>query len=328
MIETTQNGRSSAVVMTITVKPDFEDFPGIVVIEPTGDPNWKAGVLGLRGRHLLGSKANVYYPPVSAADPSLTGSSAPEDATRPSYLNAIYSSAAQDGAIGDTMTGTLFACRLNPVIPPGITGTNLGVINSSQTLTGGGGDVLTLYQIEEIDLDGNEVLTIDTTGGPVQINLINATDTQHVVLRDNAKILNIRTDDKPPQVGDLRILNRGNGGFTLFDQSCIQGAFIWSRIDEIRFLTSGPGCPGGQNTNIEGVVWVEAILSSKNAATNRNTNYLGVTTALNDTTITPGATSGIAVPEDLSSMSDLFRYIGWPARFRFGVVKNWQRVNL
>jgi hypothetical protein len=101
---------------------------------------------------------------------------------------------------------------------------------------------------------------------------------------------------------------------------------LW--LDDFRLLTSGPGCPGGQNTNFEGVLWAETILSSKNAASNRNTNYLGSTGEPNDVTITPGATSGFAVPDDVSSLSDLFRYINWPVRYKFGGVTQWQRVRL
>jgi hypothetical protein len=336
LIEATQGRQSAAVVITISVTPDWDGFPGVVAFNPLTDPLWPAGTLGLRGRQILGSKANVYYSPAGSTNPALTGNSAPGDATRATYLDAMYSSPAQDGATGDTVAGTIFACSPRPWIPSGIMGTNFGVISTSQTLRGVGGTVTTAYQIEKIDLDGDEVLTVDTTGGPVQIDVIpDPSEAPAIVLRHNAKILNIRTDGKPPQVGDLRILSWDNNGVELYDQSCIQTAFIWLGLDDFRLLTSGPGCPGGQNTNFEGVLWAETILSSKNAASNRNTNYLGGTgqpndgtIQPNDGTITPGATSGFAVPDDVSSLSDLFRYINWPVRYKFGGVTQWQRVRL
>jgi hypothetical protein len=48
------------------------------------------------------------------------------------------------------------------------------------------------------------------------------------------------------------------GDAELYDQTCIQNAFLRFQFDELRFFTSGAGCPGGQNTNVEGVVWMEA----------------------------------------------------------------------
>ncbi|NJM65415.1 MAG: hypothetical protein HC851_06940 [Acaryochloris sp. RU_4_1] len=333
LVEATSNGQTSTVLINIAVKPDLDDFPGIVLIHPIENSEWKAGVLGLRGRSILGSKGNVYYLPQHSADPSLTGSSAPGDTTRSAYLNAIYSSSSQDGATRDTVAGKIFACGLKPWIPPGIMGTNFGVINTSTTLRGVGGSVPTRYRVEQIDLDTNEVLTVDTTGGSVQIDVVDnthKTNYQAITLRHNAKILNLRTDGKPPQVGDLRILSQGDHLVTLYDQSCIQNAFLWFWKDELRLLTSGPGCPGGQNTNFEGVAWMEAILSSKNSASNRTINYLGLTSDDDtyDNTVTPGATSGIAVPEDVSSLMDLLKYINWPARYKFGGVTKWQRVRL
>jgi hypothetical protein len=70
------------------------------------------------------------------------------------------------------------------------------------------------------------------------------------------------------------------------------------------------------------------MLSSKNAPSNRPVSFLGGNTGDQyDTTITLGATSGIAVPDDVSSLSDLLEYIDWPAQYRYGTIKNWQRVN-
>lgn|GEM_PF-3421532 len=332
-VEASKDGKTTGVLITISVTPDLDDFPGIVVIDNTAETSNKIGVMALRGRSVLGSKGNIYYPPNSSADPSFTQAAEPEDASRSHYLNAIYSSSDQDGATSDTVSGKIFACRLKPQIPAGVMGTNFGEISTSYTFKGVGGENTTLYRVEKIDLDNDEILTVDTTGGPVQIDVVdNVTKTnyQAVTLRHNAKILNIRTDGQPPRVGDLRILSRGNHLITLHDQSCIQNAFMWFWGDELRLLTSGPGCPGGKNTNFEGVAWIEAILSSKNSATNRNVNYLGATgdQETYDTTVIPGTTSGIAVPEDISSLIDILKYIDWPTRYRFGRVQQWQRVRL
>jgi hypothetical protein len=328
LVEGNYKGQASMVAITLAIEPVLDDFPGIALINPTNGATANSpGVIALRGREILGSKGNVYYMPYNSADPSLTASSAPEDTTRPSYLNAIRSSDTQDGASEDTVDGKIFACQLTPSIPQGIQGTNLGVITTSQTVKGVGGNVPTLYRIEEVDLDNNEILTIDTTGGPVYFDVINNGSGRGITLRDTAQILNIRTDGKTPRVGDLRFMARQDSVVTLYNKTCIQNAFLWFYLDELRLLTSGPGCPGGQNTNFEGVAWMEAILSSKNASGNRNVNYRGVTGRNYDTLVTPGATSGLAVPDDLTSLIDLLEYVDWPVKYQYGAIKNWQRVN-
>jgi hypothetical protein len=45
-----------------------------------------------------------------------------------------------------------------------------------------------------------------------------------------------------------------------------------------------------------------------------------------DATVTPGATSGIALSNNGSSLNDLIEAIDWPVRDRIGEIKNWQRV--
>jgi hypothetical protein len=325
LVEGNHEGQISTIATTVSIEPVLDEFPGIVLIQP--NPADPAGVLALRGRQILGSKGNIYYPPHTSANPSLTESSAPGDATRPNYLNAIYSSTAQDGASGDTVGGKLFACKLSPQMPASLKGINLGVITTSQKLMGLGGSVPTIYQIAAINLNNTEVLTVDTTGGPVYINMYSLGSLRGITLRDNAQILNIRTDGTPPRVGDLRIMSRQNSLVTLSEQTCIQNAFLWFYIDELRLLTSGPGCPSGKNTNVEGVVWMEAILSAKQVKSNRSVNYLGFTKQSYDTTAQAGVTSGIAVPDDVSSLVDLLDSVDWPVRYKYGVIKNWQRVN-
>jgi hypothetical protein len=320
-VEGKYKGQTSNVTITVSLEPILDDFPGIVLIDPShmGDG---AGKLALRNRQILGSKSNVYYIPASSADSSLTGNSAPGEATRPSYLNALYASANQDGATGDNIEGKIFACEVNPQVPP-LGGTDVGTINTSRTLIGSGGTEPTRYQASQIALSGTDTLTVDTTNGPVFITLID----QGIVLRNQAKILNIRSDGQPPRVGDLRIMALYGGDVELYDQTCIQNTFLRFQFDELRLLTSGAGCPGGQNTNFEGVAWMEAILASKNSAVNRNINYLGRTGLPFDTIEKAGVTSGIAVPDDVTSLIDQLDYIQWPVKYKYGAIKNWQRVN-
>lgn len=328
LVEGNFQGQVSLVSVTFSIEPILDNFPGLL-LRQGGAP----GILALRGRQVLGNKGNIYYSPASSADPSLIGYSNAGDSTRPSYLNALYSSSTQDGASGDTVAGKIFACQLMPNIPSGITGINVGLIKTSQTLNGVGGTVTTLYQVNKIDLANNNILTVDTTGGPVQIDVTDKGNPGNqpdlaITLRNNAKILNIRTDGQPPKVGDLRIMMRGNSQVNLYDKTCIQNAFLYIPVDELRILTAGSGCPGGQNTNFEGVVWAEEILSAKNAASNRAvSNYFGGGTTEFDSLITPGATSGIAVPDDVSSLTDVLDYVNWPVRYRYGTIQNWLRVN-
>jgi hypothetical protein len=330
LVEGNFRGQVSLVSVTFSIQPVLDDFPG-VLLENRGFST--LGTLALRGRQVLGSKGNIYYGANSSADTSLSGSSKPGDATRPSYFNALYSSTAQDGASGDTVAGTIFSCALKTNIPAGITGTNLGLINTSQTLQGLGGAGITAYQVNKIDLANNDVLTVDTTGGPVRIDVPDKGNSgffpeQAITLRNNAKILNVRTDGQPPKVGDLRIMLRGNSQVNLYDKTCIQNAFVYIPGDDFRLLTSGSGCPGGQNTNFEGVVWAEEIVSSKNSASNRTvTTYTGGGNNEFETLVTPSATSGIAVPDDVTSLIDVLDYVNWPMRYRYGTIQNWQRVN-
>jgi hypothetical protein len=333
LVEGNYKGQSSLVTVTLSIEPVLDDFPSVLLFDSTPTDIWKGGVLALRGRQILGRKGNVYYIPPNSADPSLTDISQPGDANRSSYLNAVWSSTANDGASADTIEGKLFACSLAPNIPVGSTGTDLGVINTTTTLSGVGGKVPTLFQVDKIDLANNDTLTVDTTGGPVRIDVTDNgspgnTPDRAITLRNTAKIINIRRDGQPPRVGDVRIMLQGNSQTNLYDRTCIQNVFLYSFRDELRIMTSGSGCPGGRNTNFEGVVWAQAVLSSKNAAGNRNVNYLtGNTGTQYDTTVTAGAKSGIAVPEDVSSLSDLLEYVDWPVRYRYGSIKNWQRVN-
>jgi hypothetical protein len=333
LVEGIYKGQSALVAVTLSIKPVLDEFPGVLLFDSTPTDSWMGGVLALRGRQILGSKGNVYYVSSNSADPSLTGISKPGDLTRPNYLKALWSSTANDGASADTIEGKIFACRLLPNIPANSGGVYKSVINTSTTLSGTGGTAPTRYKVDKIDLATNEILTVDTTGGPVEIEVTDMGSPGNnpyyaITLHDTAQILNTRTDGQSPRVGDLRILVRGNSQTNLYDKTCIQDAFFYSPGDELRILTSGAGCPSGSNTNFEGVVWTQALLSSKNASGNRDVSYLGGNTGNQyDTTITPGANSGIDVPDDVSSLSDLLEKVDWPVRYRYDIIQNWQRVN-
>ena len=321
-----QNIRSHTMI-SVSIYPNLEEFPGIGLIKPELDS--RAGVLGLRGRNILGDKGNVYFLSAASADPTITGRSLPDDPNRTSFLNAVWSST-NDGVSDNTIAGTLYACNLNINIPLQGGGNTLGVINSSQTLQGLGGAFPTTYQVAGIHLTGADVLTIDTTGGPVVLEMINpgAPGGDIISLRNTSKIINTRTDGQLPQVGDVRIKYDFDNPIALYDQTCIDNVFLHSNRDELRILTTGPGCPSGLGTNFEGVAWVEAILSSKTSTSNRNIEYFGQTGEVYDTTTTLGATSGIAVPDDVSSLLDLLQYTNWPMTYRYGDITNWQKVRL
>jgi hypothetical protein len=344
-VEGEEQSKPVYLTVTLSVQPELGTFPGILATNGMG----KAG---LRGRVVLGSTSNVYFPPNTSANPALTGSSAPGDINRASYLDAMYSGSS-DGASGDSVEGKIFACRLTPtlpVVPQGanvgaITDQNVGFLNGATstsntyqagstniTLSQGSasGSTVTFdttgihyFQASSINLTSRQTsLKVDTTSGPVYL-YVNGP----VNLSGNAQIVNYRTDGLPPRVGDLRIMVMGDYRVTLRDTACFQDIFLYNPIDDLNLLTSGSGCPSGRNTNFEGVVWMESILSSKNSLLNRDIpNY---TNALaHNLTLTPNATSGIAVPSDLTSLSDVFESVDWPVRYRIGEVKTWQRKRL
>jgi hypothetical protein len=332
-----QNETISAVLVTITVKPDLTNFPGVMAMNPKHgepeDPYWDNGIVGLRNRVVLGSYGNIYYDPEHAPNPSLNGISRPGDANRANYLDSMFANPAQDGGSGQPsqVSGNIFACRLTAVpyntLPP-VT-PSIGKITNNRTLTGTAG-TRTVYWIDGINLKEDETLTVDTTAGPVSLymNNNNMNNNNPITLKDNAQIRNIRTDGRPARVGDLRIVLLGNNLVQLKGHSCISQAFLWVPIDELRLETTGPGCSSGRNTNFEGVVWAEAVLSSKIAASHRNIEYLGYPGMTYDTTVTGNNNSGIYVPDDLSSMDDLLAYVDLPVRYWIMGVVRWQQVRL
>jgi hypothetical protein len=327
----------STVLITVSVKPDLNNFPGVMAMNnhygTSEDPLWDTGVVGLRNRVVLGSYANVYYVPDHSPVTSLTGISQPNNGNRSAYLNALFANPAQDGASGQPtqVNGNIFACRLT-VLPyntqPPAT-PSIGTIATSRTLAGATG-TKTVYWVDQINLAGTETLNVDTTAGPVSIYINRDWNGNAITLKDDAQIRNVRTDNQPPRVGDLRIVILQNSAVQLLDRACIRQAFLWIPTDEFQLETTSPGCATGRNTNFEGVVWAQAILSSKNQTTNRNINYLnnqGSGTSY-ETNITGANNSGIYVPDDLSSLDDMLAYVDLPVRYWIAGVVRWQQVRL
>ena len=250
----------------------------------------------LLGREVVGSNGNVYYNPAFSANFRLTASSTRSDANRPDYLNAIKSGT-NDGFINDNVAGRIVACKLNPTIAYVPQGTNLGDITGNLTLPSSSNGI-TYYQAKKIDID-SKIVDVNTTAGAVYI-YINGP----VQVKGNSKFRNVRSDGIPPKVGDLRIIVSTTDQTQIYDTACIQNAFFYSPRGNLQLGGNGDGCPSNGNTNIDGVVWVREI------------------------TNTSGSNSGIAVPDDLSSLSDITDSIGLPATKKFGSVKTWQRQQL
>ena len=311
LVEGQQGGSKSYIAVTMSVQSVPFAFPGVLVSE----------TLALRGRSLLGSNGNAYYSPQDSLDPNLTDSAAPLDPARAAYLNAIYSSPL-DGPGGDRVSGAIVACQLalslDGTVPATVT--SLGTIQGDMALSNAGSP----YHAAQINLNNNETITVDTTAGPVYLYYSGM-----VSLRNNAKILNIRTDGHPPQVGDLRIIAdqdvAQNVPFALYDQSCVSTAFLYSRTNTLDLLTTGDGCPSNGETNFDGVIWAEDIVSSVNIDPNPHNVPSGGDSHPHFIT-TAGSTSGIAVPDDVSSLSDTLTSLGLTPDAKLGYVEYWQYV--
>lgn len=247
----------------------------------------------LLGRNIIGSNGNIYYNPVYSANSRLTGSSTLGDASRPDYLNAIKSGT-KDGFRNDSVAGKIAACKLNFTFPYAPRGTNLGDITTNKNLPSTSSGI-TYYQASKIDIE-NKTVSVDTTLGAVYI-YVNGP----IQVKGNSKLRNIRTDGIPPKVGDLRIIISTTDQTQIYDRPCIQNAFFYSPRGNLQLGGSGDGCPSSGNTNIDGVVWAREI------------------------TNTSGSSSGIAVPDDVSSLSDIASSIGLPATQKLGSIISWQR---
>ncbi len=304
LIEGKQANSVSYVEITLSISLS-QDFPGILASES----------VYLQRRSVLGKNGNVYYNPVLSGDSNLTGFAAPGDANRGQYLNAIWSGAI-DGYTGDSVSGKIVACQRSFTLPYAPQGANLGNLIGSRTVVAPGGGI-TFYQTPQVQLKATDTWTFDTTAGPIYLYVTGAFS-----MNGSAKIQNIRSDGKPPRVGDLRIISGGGGyQFMLFDNACIQTAFIYNAESDLLIQTLGDGCTSPGNTNIEGVVWVEDLISSRNNAVTR------LEPDDDDPIITTnGVTSGIAVPDDVSSLSDILGGINLPIRSKLTGVLSWKRV--
>ena len=289
LIEGVQGGSVSHILVSIAVNIDEPKLPGL----------WVHQGAYMQGRAVSGKNGNVYYDSNFSPDATLTGSAMPLDIDRPQYLDAIQNGST-DGYTGDSIAGLIAACDVDPVYPVTVQGTDLGAIDTSLSLAGSAGQI-THYQADIIDLAGDDILDVDTTLGPVYLYV---TEKSH--LRDNAQILNFRTDGKVPQVGDLRLFfEEDASALHLHDNACVDTAFLYNLLADLRISTNTGGCSVDNNTSFVGVAWVEDFV-----------------------TLLPGSTFGIRVPDDLTSLTDLFNDNGWPTQPRFGQVLGWQRVHL
>lgn len=288
LIEGKRKTSVSLIKVIVTVDAVAGDFPGVVALEK----------MELRGRDVIGNNGNVYYDPNSSKDPSLTASSAPSDANRPAYLNAIKSGTndyTDDNDGIDNIEGKIVACKLSSTFAYTPQGTNLGNLKNSRKLSGSSSGI-TYYQANKIELKEEKTIEVNTTAGAVYIYINGSAK-----IEKNAQIINIRTDGLPPRVGDLRIILSDNNKMEIKDNACIQNAFFYAPRGSLQMDGSGKGCPGNRNINIDGVVWAKEIVNN----------------ADND--------SGVAVPDDISSLSDITNSAGLFATQKFGTVKSWQR---
>ncbi|NJN24316.1 MAG: hypothetical protein HC810_07950 [Acaryochloridaceae cyanobacterium RL_2_7] len=306
------SGVSSHVHISLDLEEDTRDFPGIVASE----------TLYYQGRAATGRNSNFYFNPAESANTSLNGVAAPGDADRNDYLNAIWSGNL-DGFASDSMQGAGIACALSYSFPYNPAGTYIGALNSPLSL-GSTANVLTQYRLDGINLAGTDELTIDTTNGAVWLYVNGLT-----ILRNSAKIRNIRTDGQTPKVGDLRIFQKpslGEGASViLYDSPCLERVFIHAPGSDFHLLTNAGGCAGGTPTNVEGVVWARDIENSTNSASARPYNRNG------DPDIPIPAASlsaGIEVPEDLENIGDLIVSVNLPRRLTINGVTSWNNVGL
>lgn len=300
-------GSFTQIAVTFSMTPDPENFPGILASES----------LYLQGRSVSGRNGNVYYNPDQSGYQSATGLAAPNNATRPQFLNAIWAGTT-DGFTSDVIAGNIVACKVTFTAPytPQTSVISLAKLAGNVNIPASGNGI-TYYETPRVELKNNDTVIADTTRGPVYL-YVNGDFT----MKGNSKILNIRTDGKPSQVGDLRIINAaGNGySFEMFDNTCIQNAFLYNPESDFHIQTVGDGCSSPGSTNFEGVVWAEDIISSRtNSTTRRDID------GDNDIIQTSNAVSGIAVPDDVSSLKDMADSIRAPFKYRFDRVVDWKR---
>jgi hypothetical protein len=316
LVEGVEDNVTSNVLVRFSVVPDAKDFPGILVSQ----------TLYLQGRSIsAGSNGNVYFNyddndgDEFTNAPVLRGKASPSDSYRSQFLDAIFSGA-KDSLSRDPVTGNLVACpvTIKSAIDKQPAGTKVKNLKDIDDIIAAPG--INSYVINKGEMKGNDVLTVDTTKGKVYLYIQGA-----IALKNNAKIINIRTDGKPPRVGDLRIISFKDSSdkgdrIALFDNACIQNAFIFNSTSDLQIQTTSNGCPGGRGS-IEGVAWVEDLLSSRSASGSRKDPDKD-----GDLQTKPGQTSGFFVPSDISGLEDVLEELQWPIQYKFGEIKSWQRV--
>ncbi len=99
----------------------------------------------------------------------------------------------------------------------------------------------------------------------------------------------------------MRIIISTTDKTEIKDNACIQNAFFYAPRGKLQLDGSDNGCPSGGNSNIDGVVWAKEIINNTNGD------------------------SGVAIPDDVSSLSDIANSTGFAGTKKFGTVKSWQR---
>jgi hypothetical protein len=300
-------GSFTQIAVTFSMTPNPENFPGILASES----------VYLQGRSVSGRNGNVYYNPDRSGYQSATGFAAPNNATRSQFLNAIWAGST-DGFASDVVAGNIVACKVTftaPYTPPSSV-ISLAKLAGNVNIPALGNGI-TYYETPRVELKNNDTVTADTTRGPVYL-YVNG----DFAMKGSSKILNVRTDGKPPQVGDLRIINAAGNGYAseMFDSTCIQNAFLYNPESDFHIQTVGDGCSSPGSTNFEGVVWAESIISSRTSSTTRRD-----IDGDNDIIQTSNAVSGIAVPDDVSSLKDMADSVRAPFKYRFNRVVDWKR---
>ncbi|MGB8701166.1 MAG: hypothetical protein WCD18_17270 [Thermosynechococcaceae cyanobacterium] len=214
LVEGNYRGQSSFVAITLQIAMDPSSFPGVLSTATTA----------LRGRNILGNSGNVVYNPLASLNTSLQSFSKPAASTRPQYLDAIWSAAA-DGASGDNVSGTISACKATMTVPVTPQGTDLGTVKTDVNIAATGGGI-TYYQIGKLEFNkstASPVLNVDTTAGPVYIYFGDKS-----VMEGGSKIRNTRSDGQLPRVGDLRLIMDTNKPIEIYDNACIENAFVYA----------------------------------------------------------------------------------------------------
>lgn len=324
LVEGIHNDIVSTVHITLAIAHDSRDFPGVMA----------DSIVHWQGRQLTGKNGNLQFNSADDDYPNrlkgvnLDSFAETSDDQRQQYLNMVWSGG-NEGFTKDSVEGQLVACDFSfyaidgvqeesPHIPYLPKGENLGEITASQTLNGDPDGLVKEYQTSKIELNSGMSLQIDTTDSPVHLYVDGET-----ILRGDARIVNYRRDGRPPQVGDLRLIQADaiSAAMQLEGTSCIENAFIYSPEVDFRLHTTGDGCPGPSNSNVLGVVWAEDVENSAYQSSDYDPGDG------NDPPVV-AATSGIEVPDDVSSLTDELEAIKFPVFYRISGVTAWNDVSL